>query len=75
MHNPYYSTLNRQQNCALQASEELRLPVELAAVEDALQEAYEGVPWQGTPQLALELRASLSCAASWAPMVRPGCDT
>ena len=53
----------------VQASEELRLPVELGEVQAALEAAYADVAWQGQPLLALEMRASLSCAASWAPMV------
>ena len=56
----------------MQASEELRLPVELGAVEEALADAYAGQAWQGSPQLVLEMRASLTSAASWAPMVCPG---
>ena len=53
-----------------QSSEELRLPVELGEVQAALEASYADVPWQGEPVLTLELRASLSCATAWAPMVR-----
>ena len=54
----------------LQASEDLRLPVEAAEVQDPGAAAYEAAgAWSGEPELLLELLASRSSAASWAPMV------
>ena len=39
-------------------------------MQDAVAAAYDGAgAWKGEPELLLELRASLSSAASWAPMV------
>lgn len=54
----------------VQECKELRLPVDTGEVQDAIAAAYKGAgPWRGEAELLLELRASLSSAASWAPMV------
>lgn len=59
----------------MQSAEELRLPVDSAEVQHAVVAAYEAAgSWRGEPELLLELRASLTAATSWAPMVRlPPC--
>jgi hypothetical protein len=49
----------------------LRLPLEVAQLVDAVDRAYSKVSNRAPPEVFLELRAQLTTATPWAPMVNP----
>lgn len=56
-------------NLMVQESAELRLPLEIADLIGAVDSAYSKVQNRAPPEVFLEMRAQLTTAAPWAPMV------
>ena len=56
----------------LQETQELRLPLEIVDLLQAVEESYRGGGSRKQPEVFLELRAQLTTATPWAPMVRTG---
>lgn len=59
--------------CVAQETAELRLPLEVDDLIDAVDAAYSKVANRAPPEVFLELRAQLTTAATWAPMVSKIC--
>ena len=54
----------------LQETQELRLPLEIIDLLQAVEESYSSGGSRNPPEVFLELRAQLTTATPWAPMVR-----
>ncbi len=53
----------------LQEMQELRLPLEVIDLLQGVEEAYSGGSSRTSPEVFLEMRAQLTTATPWAPMV------
>lgn len=66
----YDSTKSWFRIFVMQESAELRVPLEIAELVDAVDGVYSKVSNRAPPEVFLELRAQLTTATPWAPMVR-----
>lgn len=60
----------RQDILLLQETQELRLPLELIDLVEAIERSSTVSRGRPLPEVFLEMRAQLTTATSWAPMVR-----